>query len=138
MSCQDSRSLDQVYGLLDVSGCDLADGELFSLPIYSEKVGENGAFNFGRFLAAILFGSGARCALINKKFKRRVWQGCFSPTYDQRLEKLFQDCVEQKFHDDKEVSVMWALLGANSYGSEMRRKYPEEIQSQGSQTYSGN
>ena len=64
MSCQDSKSLDQVYGLLDVSGSDLADGELFSLLVYSEKVGEDGAFNFGRFPAAIQFVCGAKCALI--------------------------------------------------------------------------
>ena len=83
-----------------------------------------GPSTFGRTLAAVIFGTGEECSLINQRIGAKLLKPNSRPSVDQELELKMKSCIERKFPSNKRFAVEKAFQGANQYGAEMRQKFP--------------
>ena len=82
-----------------------------------------GPSTFGRTLAAVIFGTGEKCSLINQRIGAKLLKPNSRPSVDQELERKLKSCIERKFPSNKRFVVEKAFQGANQYGAEMRQKF---------------
>ena len=89
-------------------------------------VPDQGPSQFGRCLAAAVFGSDDQCALINERVGAKLLKENSRKPCDSTLEEKFKNCVAQNFSSNVSLAIEKALNGANQYGAEMRKRFPEK------------
>ena len=89
-------------------------------------VPDQGPSQFGRCLAVAVFGSDDQCALINERVGAKLLKENSRKPCDSTLEEKFKNCVARNFSNNVSFAMEKALNGANQYGAEMRKQFPEK------------